>query len=160
MVGLLLLSAMVVVIGTVAAMREPAMFYGWLTDANGNPVPAGTNVNIVLLDKYWWNTTTDGSGYYEVMERYCVTSTDCSAPNICVEQTYHMYIDGVYAGFRQLIASHTGPSDFIWHPDSPCYWSYQWNRHIQIPEFSTIAIPIISILGLLFFFNRRKHRKG
>jgi len=28
-----------------------------------------------------------------------------------------------------------------------------------IPEFSTIAIPIASILGLLFFFNHRKRRK-
>ncbi len=28
-----------------------------------------------------------------------------------------------------------------------------------IPEFSTIAIPIVSILGLLFFFNHRKRRK-
>jgi parallel beta-helix repeat protein len=28
-----------------------------------------------------------------------------------------------------------------------------------IPEFSTIAIPVASILGLLFFFNYRKHRK-
>ena len=29
----------------------------------------------------------------------------------------------------------------------------------EIPEFSTIALPIASILGLLFFFNHRKHRK-
>ena len=29
----------------------------------------------------------------------------------------------------------------------------------QVPEFSTIAIPIASILGLLFFFNYRKRRK-
>ncbi len=29
----------------------------------------------------------------------------------------------------------------------------------QVPEFSTIAIPIASILGLLFFFNRRKRRE-
>ena len=29
-----------------------------------------------------------------------------------------------------------------------------------IPEFSTIAIPVASILGLLFFFNRRKRRRG
>ena len=28
-----------------------------------------------------------------------------------------------------------------------------------IPEFSTIAIPIASILGLLFFFNHRKRRE-
>ena len=28
-----------------------------------------------------------------------------------------------------------------------------------IPEFSTIAIPVVAILGLLFFFNHRKRRK-
>ena len=31
--------------------------------------------------------------------------------------------------------------------------------HTIIPEFSTIAIPVTAILGLLFFFNRRKRRK-
>ena len=30
---------------------------------------------------------------------------------------------------------------------------------VPIPEFSTIAIPIASILGLLFFFTRYKRRK-
>ena len=29
----------------------------------------------------------------------------------------------------------------------------------SIPEFTTIAIPVASILGLLFYFNHRKHRK-
>ena len=29
-----------------------------------------------------------------------------------------------------------------------------------IPEFTTIAIPVASILGLLFFFNHRKRRKN
>jgi hypothetical protein len=29
-----------------------------------------------------------------------------------------------------------------------------------VPEFSTIAIPVTAILGLLFFFNRRKRRKA
>jgi hypothetical protein len=28
-----------------------------------------------------------------------------------------------------------------------------------VPEFTTIAIPVAAILGLLFFFNRRKQRK-
>ena len=28
-----------------------------------------------------------------------------------------------------------------------------------IPEFSTIAIPVVSILGLLFLFNYRKRRR-
>jgi hypothetical protein len=29
----------------------------------------------------------------------------------------------------------------------------------KVPEFSTIALPVVSILGLLLFFNRRKHKK-
>ena len=29
-----------------------------------------------------------------------------------------------------------------------------------VPEFATIAIPVAAILGLLFFFNHRKHRKA
>ena len=29
-----------------------------------------------------------------------------------------------------------------------------------IPEFTTIAIPVAAILGLLFFFNQRKRRKA
>ena len=28
-----------------------------------------------------------------------------------------------------------------------------------VPEFTTIAIPVAAIFGLLFFFNHRKHRK-
>jgi len=28
-----------------------------------------------------------------------------------------------------------------------------------IPEFSTIAIPVAAVLGLLFFFSYRRHRK-
>ena len=31
--------------------------------------------------------------------------------------------------------------------------------YTHVPEFSTIAIPVAAILGLLFFFNHRKRRK-
>ncbi|RZN43518.1 MAG: hypothetical protein EFT35_01135 [Methanophagales archaeon ANME-1-THS] len=30
----------------------------------------------------------------------------------------------------------------------------------EIPEFATIAIPVGAIIGLLFFFDHRKHRKA
>jgi hypothetical protein len=33
------------------------------------------------------------------------------------------------------------------------------SHEVPIPEFTTIAIPVATILGLLFFFNHRKHRK-
>ena len=36
---------------------------------------------------------------------------------------------------------------------------YTPGQTTPIPEFSTIAIPIASILGLLFFFNHRKRRE-
>lgn len=29
----------------------------------------------------------------------------------------------------------------------------------EIPEYPTISIPVVGILGLLFFFNYRKRRK-
>ncbi|MCK4733858.1 MAG: PEF-CTERM sorting domain-containing protein [Methanophagales archaeon] len=29
----------------------------------------------------------------------------------------------------------------------------------EVPEFATIALPVVSVLGLLLFFNRRKHKK-
>ena len=32
-------------------------------------------------------------------------------------------------------------------------------HYSEIPEFATIALPVASILGLLFFFNHRKRRK-
>lgn len=30
---------------------------------------------------------------------------------------------------------------------------------ISIPEFATIAVPVAAVIGLLFFFNHRKHKK-
>ncbi len=37
---------------------------------------------------------------------------------------------------------------------------YQVNiENTEIPEFSTIALPVAAILGLMFFFNHRKRRK-
>jgi len=52
------------------------------------------------------------------------------------------------------------------HGHAPVYdplWNFTvtGNEPEPIPEFSTIAIPVAAILGLLFFFNYRKHsRKG
>ena len=45
-------------------------------------------------------------------------------------------------------------------PDFPIqYGTVYGPDHTIIPEFSTIAIPVTAILGLLFFFNRRKRRE-
>ncbi len=38
-------------------------------------------------------------------------------------------------------------------------WSHD-GAFYNVPEFATIAIPVAMILGLLFFFNHRKHRRN
>ena len=38
-------------------------------------------------------------------------------------------------------------------------WSHDCGYY-QVPEFTTIAIPVAAVLGLLFFFNHRKHRRN
>ena len=43
--------------------------------------------------------------------------------------------------------------------DSYALFDYVVLTDTAIPEFSTIALPVASILGLLFFFNHRKRRK-
>ena len=42
--------------------------------------------------------------------------------------------------------------------DGGLYWTYQGWDH-QIPEFATIALPALSVLGLFMFFNRRRNQK-
>ena len=36
-------------------------------------------------------------------------------------------------------------------------WSHQWNY--EIPEFTTIAIPAVAILGLFLFYSHRKRKE-
>ena len=43
--------------------------------------------------------------------------------------------------------------------DSYALFDYIILTDTEIPEFSTIALPVASILGLLFFFNYRKRRR-
>ena len=50
-------------------------------------------------------------------------------------------VDGNYAGFVPIPQAKINVTE------------------ISVPEFSTIALPVASILGLLFFFNHRKRRR-
>jgi len=148
MVGLVLLSAVVVSMGTAAALeRYPIKFEGYLTDENGNALhPA--NVQITR-GSYTWIADTNSDGYYVTPAIQYLGSGSKAG-------IYDMYIDGEHVQTRDI-----KEDEFLCADPDCCSWICQWNRYgYVIPEFSTIAIPIASILGLLFFFNRRKHRKG
>ena len=56
---------------------------------------------------------------------------------------------GTTVGMDTIVATGAGETSNVAHK--------AWQS--CIPEFSTIAIPVASILGLLFFFNHRKRRR-
>ena len=146
-----MLSAMAVVIGTAAAglALYPIKFDGYIKDANGNPV-SYEGVEITR-GGYTWSGVTDQNGYYS-------TGTVLYNPPELKEGYYVMVVRG------QSKTEYIDASRFVFHTEGyqDCYDLCSWDRNLdpsEIPEFSTIAIPIAMILGLLFFFNRRKHRK-
>lgn len=56
----------------------------------------------------------------------------------------------------ELGIANSGDSEW----DSYALFDYMIVSEVVIPEFTTIAIPVASILGLLFFFNYRKRRRA
>ncbi|MFZ2071454.1 MAG: PEF-CTERM sorting domain-containing protein [Halobacteriota archaeon] len=82
------------------------------------------------------------------------------------EDEYKLYING------DNIAGETIDSDWLYENEYEYYntseaewitvkqYSHDWNYDSnQIPEFPAISIPVVAILGLLCFFNYRKHKK-
>ena len=94
LVGLLLLSAMVVLTGTAAAIeRYPITFEGYLTDVNGNALyPA--NVQITR-GSYTWNANTISGGDYITPEMQYLGSGSKAG-------IYDMYIDGEHVQTRDI----------------------------------------------------------
>ena len=177
MVGLVLLSAMVVFTGIAAAATMNGIkFSGTIPDADAvveikRTEPSGYTET--------WRGATDSSGHFVTdVKQY---GTDASQPQPTrtnVTGYYQMYINSVpdegkviglkggpacsYSGNPPCVPGEIYDANgftFVWGSNCmDCYYIYDWQK-TPIPEFSTIAIPIASILGLLFFFNRRKHRK-
>ena len=160
--GLVVLSAMVVFASPVAADNEeedPLKIYGIILDGNGNP-DVGRKV-IIEKENVWWGgpwrpleaplgwgymPITNDTGYYST--GWCFVVSQGYGNPI---DNYRMYIDGNLVAERYM-----GWDD--WDKEWCIFWSHRWDY--QIPEFTTIAIPVASILGLLFFFNHRKRRKN
>ena len=146
------ISTMAVFVSTAAAHGEQIKFYGTITDAEGNPY-VGHTVEIKKYSSGRWESmgsdVTDHNGYYSTEYTYFRGNK---------EDTYKMYIDGEEVDERYIDNwKFEGSSGYGYHYYS--YWSYQWDYQYQIPEFTNIAIPAAAILGLLFIFNHRKHRK-
>ncbi|MCW7080867.1 MAG: hypothetical protein OCU16_07210 [Candidatus Methanospirare jalkutatii] len=155
------ISTMAVFVSTVAADEEeedPFMIYGYITDAEGNPLQ-GYEVIIKkqhnLLGKEVWRELKGLSGYMNITNESGYYSTGWCFPLLqgygVPWDNYSMYINGELVDKRYI-----GIKD--WEKSGRCiFWKYQWSY--EIPEFTTIAVPIAAIFGLILLFNHRKRRK-
>jgi len=148
------ISTMVVFVCTAAAQEEeedPFMIYGYITDAEGNPLQ-GYEVIIKKQQGGKWRELKGWPGYMSTTNESGYYSTGwCSLllyGNPC--DNYRMYINGELVDERYI-----GRDD--WEKSGIFFWKYQWSY--EIPEFTTVAVPIAAIFGLILLFNHRKRRK-
>jgi len=155
------ISTMAVFVSTVTAEEEeedPFMIYGYITDAEGNPLQ-GYEVIIRkqhnLLGKEVWRELKGLSGYMNITNESGYYSTGWCRP---IKQkygvpwdNYSMYINGELVDERYIDIKDWEKSR------RRIFWKYQWSY--EIPEFTTIAVPIAAIFGLILLFNHRKRRK-
>ena len=141
---------------------------GTITDTDGNPAEEW-RVQVDYMDYgYGWQTlvnkTTDLNGCYESTcsgAVPCDGSSNCPIPlGQCENRDYKRWIWD--SGDNLLVDGEVWrPVCNDWDSGGVCACVLEWNYDAEpeeIPEFSTIAIPVVSILGLLLFFNHRKRR--
>lgn len=140
---------------------------GTITNADGNPAE-GWRVKVDFMDYgYRWvtlvDTTVDSNGYYEST---CSGAVPCdgsyNCPTVLGQCEYREYKRWIWDQNGDVIVDEEPwlPECGEWATGGLCACVLVWNYTAQpyIPEFSTIAIPVVSILGLLLFFNYRKRR--
>ncbi|RCV65317.1 hypothetical protein C5S53_04330 [Methanophagales archaeon] len=161
MAGLMVLSVMVVFTGTAAAELRPynIIFEGDIMDMSSD----GSGVTVeVAGNGYTWCAVTTIGGHYDTGKAVGVGPAGEYVMRLTTGgNTIELDRDiGVQDG-PGLGYSPYDPEGFKWVGEPDCYYKCVWDYPSteEIPEFSTIALPIVSILGLLFFANRRKHRK-
>ncbi|MEA1908161.1 MAG: hypothetical protein U9N43_03930 [Euryarchaeota archaeon] len=152
--AILLLSMMMVFAGTAAADDKPDGFfiYGVITDENGDPI-IGCKVVIEKKNTPWgdwqplegFHDTTNDKGQYWMVgwpNRYGDPADD-----------YRMYVGGYPVVTKYIGDEDWKTCDVQW----ATAWHHRWD-YPHIPEFATIAIPAIALLGL-FASQRRKQEK-
>jgi len=121
--------------------EDPITFMGTITDANGNAVSGAEVIIIKEGTGHQWIATTNITGYYSKFKVIPVGFNK--------EGQYTMKLNGAIVDQKYLF-----DNDFT--QTGKLQWSYTWT--VQIPEFSTIAIPVISVIGLLFVLQNKKKK--
>ena len=170
--GLLVLSAMVVFAGTAAAITSIQRNPNSISVADGETDTFTVTVHPSL-------TTNDGDVGVEMhsatgIENFNIVIKDEGA-NILASGTGDTgvtalsisYTNGVARVFSVEVTNTGAPGGQYGIKFAANDGAFKWGNDASIwaevesgiPEFTTIAIPVASILGLLFFFNHRKRKK-
>ena len=110
-------------------------------------------------------TVTSGTQYAIVIhETTILHHTDCGSAGLYVDEN-NLYTDGrLWLGYW---SSHPSPSGSVGWDSGPYYVNTDlyFKTYVDvttpepIPEFSTLAIPVATILGLLFMFSQRRRKE-
>jgi len=134
--------------------RDDPKWYGTITNANTGDPMSGLSVKLYkdtyLGLRFLGSDTTDANGDYSIINLF-----------VWPEGQYYLRIsDGTTTEtYPRYLYWRLGNNDYTWIGHPECIWTYLWNQTTDIPEFATIAIPAIAVLGLFLFFNKRKHKK-
>ena len=105
----------------------------------------GTDPDSTYIDTGWGNLTRNGTTYN-------VTANATNGPS--ETYTFTVWVFGSSEGYV-TVADNLGTN----YDPAASADSASCTRKVMVPEFATIAIPAIAVLGLFLFFNKRKHKK-
>ncbi|HUV81646.1 MAG TPA: PEF-CTERM sorting domain-containing protein [archaeon] len=134
---------------------DPIRFSGTIYNPDGTPF-ANRCVTIARYNDgdFWYmdilsEAATDNNGFYQT------DYAPWDSVFVTNEGHYGLYLRdncGVGAGGSLIDERDLTYVDFT--TDNSIDWDYEWN--IGIPEFTTMAMPVIAVIGLMFLFQRRK----
>jgi hypothetical protein len=93
-----------------------------------------------------WTTGAEAAG--RVGDNWTANSS------VALAYTFTLHVNGTQEG-SVTVADNFGTV----FNDTSAADSASCTRQVLVPEFVTIAIPAIAVLGLFLFFNKRKHKK-
>ena len=111
-----------------------------------------------------WKAQTNDTGYFQTKYSWWIPFLTDPTYSPWPNGTFGLVVSetGLPGSWTSLEARDLARTDFILDDTTGVcvdvyWWTYTWNY--PIPEFSTIALPAVAVLGLFLYFNRRKQRK-
>ena len=136
-------------------MGDPA-WNGTITNADTGEAMPGLKVEIFKkkwLMSGWWKVgenTTDSLGEYLIVHKKPMILKGHYAMRISSGSTHEIYERDI---------GNRWSGDWFWGNPVRCMWNCPWNQTSEIPEFATIAIPVVAVLGLFLFYSHRKRKE-